>query len=92
MGLMKVVKNAKTGHFEVAHGSGDSEDSGSDRIWRVVGTRNEQLQHEADDEYVVSEQSNFMIKSSFGLLFANFLSAFNRAFELTNLMSSSWDE
>ena len=65
MGLMKVVKNAKTGHFEVAHGSGDSEDSGSDRIWRVVGTRNEQLQHEADDEYVVSKQSNFMIKSSF---------------------------
>lgn len=56
MGLLKVTKNGKTGMFEVSHGhEGDEEEASLNRIWRVVGNRNDQMEQQvAQEEYYVS--------------------------------------
>ena len=53
--LLRVVKNPKTGDFEVSHGRSDDEETSLNRIWRVVGNKNEHLQQQpAAEEYFVS--------------------------------------
>ena len=44
IGLLKVTRNCKTGDFEVIHGHPGDEETSLNRIWRVVGNRNDQLQ------------------------------------------------
>ena len=41
IGLLKVTRNAKTGDFEVSHGHPGDEETSLNRIWRVVGNRND---------------------------------------------------
>ena len=43
VGLLKVTRNGKTGEFEVSHGHTieEVEEASLNRIWRVVGNRND---------------------------------------------------
>ena len=41
IGLLKVTRNCKTGDFEVSHGHPGDEETSLNRIWRVVGNRND---------------------------------------------------
>ena len=45
--LIRVVRSAKSGDFEIAHGTINEEETSLNRVWRVVSNKNEQLQQQA---------------------------------------------
>jgi len=42
-----VVRQHKTGEFEVTHGDDSDDETSLNRIWTVVGNKNEHLQQQA---------------------------------------------